>query len=73
MRRFIVEDEHGNRGYLPECHGLCDQGRQQCNTPTSCRSQPVAAQCLIVWVLALVMAAWIAWQIVAGIVDWVKS
>ena len=73
MRRIFVEDEHGNRGYLPECHGLCDQGRMACNTPTSCRSKPTRTQRLIVGALAVMLVAWLAWQFIAGIVEGVKS
>ena len=74
MRRFIVEDEHGNRGYVPECHGLCGQkGGDACTTPTTCRGQPVAAQGLIVWVLSVMLVAWLAWQFIAGMFEGVKS
>ena len=74
MRRIFVEDENGNRGYLPECHGLCGQkGGDACRTPTSCRGKPTAAQGLIVWVLLVMLAAWLAWQIVAGTFEGVKS
>jgi len=36
MRQIFIEDEYGNRSYLPECHGLCDQGRKTCGA--SCNS-----------------------------------
>jgi hypothetical protein len=73
MRRTYIEDEHGNGGYLPECHGLCNQGRSVCSTPTTCRSKPTRMQHLIVGALAVMLVAWLAWQFLAGIAGGVKS
>ncbi len=73
MRRVYIEDENGNRGYLPECHGLCKQGREECRTPTTCAGGHGLVKRVIVGALAMMLIFWLAWQIVAGILEGVRS
>ena len=73
MRRYYVEDEDGNRGYLSNCQGWCEQGRRDCRTPEECRDKPTTVQHLIIWALTASLIVWLCWQVACALVDWVRS
>jgi len=73
MSRYIIEDENGNRSYLPVCEGSCDQGKSNCRQPAACRERPTRAQNVIVGALGIMVFVWLAWLVVRGLVDWLTA
>jgi len=73
MSRYIIEDEDGNRSYLPVCEGSCEQGKSNCRQPAACRERHTRVQDVIWGALGVMLLIWIALLVVRGIVDWLTA
>jgi len=74
MSRYIIEDENGNRSYLLWSDVIVRPGQEQLPPAcAACRERPTRAQNFIVGALGVMVFVWLAWLVVRGLVDWMKT